>query len=206
MRARGRQVLALFAVAHRQRAERRPGVGKQAIHVVERIDLLHDRRHVIGHVRGEHAGAEQPGVLGVVYGVALRVALEPLRMGLHRVFPIEVRTHARDHVHAALLGGRATLAEEIAIAEKLAFPVVRHLRLVERQNAGDAHHHGVDLQTGPVVRPLLHVEHRRIVLRHVGLAEPPDLPLPGHNRVGGQQVSGQHGGRRQDKLSSIPGS
>jgi len=62
---------------------------------------------------------KQPAVLGVVYGVALRVALEPLRMGLYGVFPIEVRTHAGDHVYAALLCGRATVAEEIATAEEL---------------------------------------------------------------------------------------
>ena len=122
-----------------------------------------------------------------MYGVALRVALEPLRMGLYRVFPIEVRTHARDHVYAALFGGGATVAEEIATAEELAFPVVRHLGLVKRKNAGDTHHHGVDLQAGPVVRPLLHVEHRGIVLGHIGLAEPADLTLPGDDRICGEQ-------------------
>ncbi len=114
----------------------------------------------------------------MVHHVALRVALEPLRMGLNRVFPIEVRAHARDHVQAALLGGRATLAEEIAVAEKLAFPVKRHLRLVKRQNAGDAHQHGVHLQAGPVVRPLRNVEHRGVMFGHIGLADPPDPPLP----------------------------
>ena len=143
-------------------------------------------------------------ILGVLHDVALRVALEPLRMRLHRVFPIQVRTHARDHVYAALFGGRAALAEEIAIAEEFAFAVERHLRLVERQNAGDADHHGVDLQAGPVVRPLLHVEHRGIVLRHIGLSEAADLPLPGDRRLGGEHRSGQRGGRRHDKLSSIP--
>ena len=107
-------------------------------------------------------------------------------MGLHRVFPIEVGTHARDHVHAALLGGGAALAEEIASAEELALPVVRHLGLVERQNAGDADHHGVDLEAGPVVRPLLDVEHRGVVLGHVGLAEPADFPLPGNGGIGGE--------------------
>ena len=66
-----------------------------------------------------------------MHGSASRVALEPLRMGRKGVFPIEVRTHARDHVQAAFLGGRATLAEEIALAEELGFPVVGHLRLVK---------------------------------------------------------------------------
>ena len=124
-------------------------------------------------------------------------------MGLHRVFPIEVRAHARDHVQAALFGGRATLAEEIAIAEKLAFPVVRHLGLVKRKNAGDADQHGVHLQAGPVVRPLLHVEHRGIVFGHIGLADPADFSLPGHTRLGGEEGSGQCGGRHHDKIASI---
>src|SRR5437762_2606915 len=93
---------------------------------------------LIGHVRSEHAGAEQSGVFAVMHGIALRIALEPLRMALQSVFPIEVRTHARDHVQAALPGGRAALAEEIAASEELAFPVVGHLRLVKRQDAGDA--------------------------------------------------------------------
>ena len=138
--ARRRQVPALFAVADRQRAERRPGVGEQAVHVVERVDLLHDGRHVVGHVGGEHAGAEQPRILGVMHGVALRVALEPLGVRLHGVLPVEVGAHARDHVHAALLGGGAAVAEEIAVAEEFALPVERHLGLIERQDAGDAHH------------------------------------------------------------------
>ena len=166
-----RQVPALFAMADGQAAQRRPGVGEHAVHVVERVDLPHDGRHVIGHVGGEHAGAEQPRVLGVMHDVALRVALEPLRMRLDGVFPIEVGTHARDHVQPALLGGGAAVAEEIAVAEVLAFPVERHLGLVERQDAGDAHHHGIHLQAGPVVRPLLDVEHDRVVFGHVDLAE-----------------------------------
>ncbi len=121
-----------------------------------------------------------------MHGIALRVALEPLRMGLHCVFPIEVRTHACDRVQAALLGGRATLAEEITVAEELALAMVRHLRLVKRKNAGDADKHGVDFQAGPVIRPLLDVEHRGIVLGHIGLADPVDFPLPGHRRLGGK--------------------
>jgi hypothetical protein len=103
----------------------------------------------------------------VAHGIALGVALEPLRMGLHGVFPIEVGTHARDHVHAALLGGGAALAEEIAVAQELALAVERHLGLVERQYSGDAHHHGVHLQAGPVVRPLLDVQHDGVVLGHI---------------------------------------
>src|ERR1035437_8881986 len=82
--------------------------------------------------------------------------------------------------------GRAELSQKKAVAEELAFSVVRHLRLVKRQNAGDAHHHGVNLQAGPVVRPLLDVEHRRVVFGHIGLAEPADFPLPGNSRLGGE--------------------
>ena len=40
-------------------------------------------------------------------GFALRVALEPFRMRLRRLLPVQVGAHARDHVHAALLGGGA---------------------------------------------------------------------------------------------------
>ncbi|MGO9896724.1 MAG: hypothetical protein ACLPX8_21190, partial [Bryobacteraceae bacterium] len=87
---------------------------------------------------------------------------------------------------AALLGGDATLAEEIAVAEKLAFAVVRHFGLVKSKNAGDAHHDGIHLQAGPVIRPLLDIEHGGIVFGHIGLAEPADFPLPGHGRVGGK--------------------
>ena len=166
--------------------ERRPGIGEEAVDVVERVDLPHDGRHVIGHVGGEHAGAEQPRVLGVVHGVALGIALEPLRMRLHGVFPVEIGTHARDHVHAALLGGGAAIAEEIAVAEEFALPVERHLGLIEGQDAGDADQHGIDLEAGPVVGPLLDVEHGGVVLGHVGLADAADLPLPGNRRFGGE--------------------
>ncbi len=114
----------------------------------------------------------------VVDRFALRVALEPLRMRLNGVLPIEVGTHARDDVQAALLRGGAAVAEEIAVAEELAFPVERHLGLVERQDAGDAHQHGVDLQAGPVVGPRFDVEHRRVVLGHVELADTAHLSRP----------------------------
>ena len=42
---------------------------------------------------------------------------------------LQVGTHARDDVDAALLGGGAAVAEEIAVAEKLALAMERHLRL-----------------------------------------------------------------------------
>ena len=88
-------------------------------------------------------------------GLPCGVALEPLGMGLDGVFPVEVGTHAGDDVHAALLGGGAAFAEEVAVAEKLAFAVKRDLGLVERQDAGDADQHGVHFEAGPVVGPLL---------------------------------------------------
>ena len=135
--------------------------------------------------------------------VALRVALEPLRMRLHRVLPIQIRTHARDHVDAALLGGRAALAEEIAVAEKFAFAVERNLGLIERQDPRDAHQHGIDFQAGPIIRPLLDVEHRRIVLGHVGLADAADLALPGRVRIRGEQRRGQRGGGQHQEVASL---
>jgi hypothetical protein len=39
-------------------------------------------------------------------------------MGLDCIFPIEVRTHTCDYVQAAFLGGPATLAKEIPVAEE----------------------------------------------------------------------------------------
>src|SRR5262249_41656692 len=120
---------------------------------------------------------------GVMHRVSLRVALEPLGVRLYRVFPVEVGAHARDDMHAALLGRGATLAEEIARPEELALAMKGHLGLIERQNSRDAYHHCVDLQAGPVAGPLLAVEARRIVLGHVGLAEAPDRPLPGDFRL-----------------------
>ena len=71
-------------------------------------------------------------------------------------------------------------------AEELALPVVRHLGLVKRQNAGDADQHGVHLQAGPVVGPFLDIQHGWIVLGHIGLADPADSPLPRRRRFGGE--------------------
>ncbi len=202
-RAGRRQAPTLFAMTDRKRPQRRPGVGEHTVHVVKRVDLAHDRGHVIGHVSGEHAGAEQPGILAVVHHIALRVALEPLGVGLDGVFPIEIRTHARDDVQATLFGGRATVAEEVPVAQKLAFPVVGDFGLIKRQNAGDTHQHGVHLQAGPVIRPLLHVEHHGVVFGHVGLAKPADFPLPRDGRIRGEQGSRQSGGWHCDKFTSI---
>ena len=183
---RRRQLAALLAIADRQIAQRRPGVGEERVHVVERVDLLHDGRHVVGHIRGEHARAEQTRVLGVMRHIALPIALEPLGVGLDRVFPIEVGTHARHHVDATLLRRRAAIAEEIAIAEKFALAVERHLGLVECQNSGDADHHGIHFEAGPVIGPLFDIEHRRVMLGHIGLADAADSMLPGDGSVGSE--------------------
>ncbi len=116
----------------------------------------------------------------MVYRVARGIALEPFRMRLHRIFPVQVRTHARDHVQAALLGGGAAVAEEIPLAEKLAFAMEWHFGLVKSEYAGDAHHRGVHFQAGPVIGPLLDVQHHGIVLRHIELAQTANLSLPGN--------------------------
>ena len=198
-----RQATALIAIAHWQGAQRRPCVGVQTIHVVQRVDLPHNGRHVIGHICGEHAGAEESGILGVMHGVAFGIALEPLRMGLNRVFPIQVRTHTRDHMYAAFLSGGAAVAEEIALPEELALPVEWHLGLIKRQDPGDAHQNGIHLQAGPVVRPLLDIQDGWVVLGHVGLADAADLPLPWHRRRGCQGRGRQSDARQHDEIPAI---
>ena len=106
-------------------------------------------------------------IFGVMYGVAFGVALEPFRMRLHRVFPVQVGTHARNHMESALLGGGAAIAEEIAVAQEFAFPMEGHFGLIESQDSGDAHQSGIHFQAGPVIGPFLNVQHDRIVLGHV---------------------------------------
>ena len=124
-------------------------------------------------------------------GVALLVALEPLGVGLERVFPVEVGAHAGDDVEAALFGGGAAIAEEIAIAEVFAFAVEGDAGLVEGEDAGDADEDGIDFEAGPVVGPLFDVEHGGVVLGHVGLADAADFALPGECGIG---VGGEQGG------------
>ena len=84
----------------------------------------------------------------------------------------------------------------------LAFPVERHLGLVERQDAGDADQHGVDLQAGPVVGPLLDVEDRGVVLGHVELPDAPHLSRP-RNNLHRVRV---RGARRRDGVCESGGS
>jgi hypothetical protein len=135
----------------------------------------------------------------MLHGIALRVALEPFGMGLNGVLPIQVGTHAGDHAHAAFAGGSAALAEEIAVAQILSLTVERHLGLIEREDAGDAHQDHVHLQAGPVVRPLFDIERRRIVFRHVQLAQAANLAGPERFRgcVGGGKFrrNQRHGGQ-----------
>src|ERR1019366_1537789 len=63
-------------------------------------------------------------------------------------------------------------------------------------------HHGVAFQAGPVIRPLLHIEHHGIVLGHIELTQAPDLALPRNFDIRSPQGAG-HGGRYGDKLASI---
>ena len=184
-RAGLRQFPALVALARRH-ASRRPGVGEHAVHIVKRVDFTHDGRHVIGHVGGVRAGAEEPALLRELAGIALCVALEPLGMRFEGILPVQVRTHARNYVNAAFLCGCAALAEEIAAPEKLAFPVERHFRLVEGQDPGNADHYGVHFQAGPVIRPLLHIERNGVMFGHIELAHAPDFALPRNFDIRGQ--------------------
>ena len=178
-RAARRQVAAYGAVAHREPSQRWPGVGKETIHIVLRIDLAHDGRDVIGHVGREHAGAEQARVLVVNDGPAFRVPLKPFRMRGHGILPVEVGTQPADHVQSALLRGRAAIAKEVAVAEVLAFAMERDFRLVVGNDSGDADERSVHFHADPIVGPLVDVQRHRVVLRHIQLAEAPDFPLPG---------------------------
>jgi hypothetical protein len=67
-----------------------------------------------------------------------------------------------------------------AIAEELALLVEGHFGLIEGENAGYAYQHDVDLQAGPVVRPLFDVQRDRVVLGHIQLADAANGPLPGN--------------------------
>ncbi len=177
-RPRRRQRAALLAVTDRQGSEWRPCVREETIHVVERVDFLHDRGHVVRHVAREHARAKETRVLRVVDGLTLRVALEPLRVRADGFFPIEVRAHASDDAQAAFLRGAAAVAEEVPVAEILSLLVEGHFGLVEGQDSGDADEHDVDLQACPVVGPCFDIERDGIVLGHVQLPDATDLPRP----------------------------
>src|SRR5207245_7380164 len=58
-------LLAALAVAHGQLARARPAVGEEAVRPITLVHLPVDGRHLLGEVRAEHAGLEEPGALAV---------------------------------------------------------------------------------------------------------------------------------------------
>ncbi len=193
-RARGRQLAALLAVALRQAAERRPAVGINGVDIVAGVDFAHDRRNVVGHIGGEHAGAKQTRLFNAPQCIALGIAHGPLRMRIERLVPVEVGTHASNHAHAALFCGVAALSKEIAVTEKFAAAEVRHVGWIVGDDAGDADEDDVDLEALPVVGPLFHVQLNGVVLGHVELAHAANRLLPGFCVA---RCGGRVGSRRQ---------
>jgi hypothetical protein len=163
----------------RKAAERRPAVGIEAIHVIERIHFAHHCRNVIVHVGREHTGLEEARLFAAELYRAIFVAHGPLRVRSKRIAPAKVRAHARHHAHAALFGRGRTLAEEVAAVQKLSMAMELHFRGVKRQDASHANVDNVRAAAMPIVGPLLDVHHRRVVLGHVALAYAPNPLLPG---------------------------
>src|SRR5213595_2116947 len=86
--------LAGLAKTARDSSERRPPVGENAIDVISRIHLTHNRRDVLAIVRREHARAIQAWIFGMSNKLARAVAIEPLGMRLQRILPLQVGAHA----------------------------------------------------------------------------------------------------------------
>src|SRR5512135_3746057 len=97
---------------------------------IQRVHLAHDFRNVIGHVCREHARAKQPRIFVVMGRIALLVHLEPFRMCRYGIFPVQVRTHSRNDVYAALLGCRTALTEEVTITEVFALAMEWYFGLI----------------------------------------------------------------------------
>ena len=104
-------------------------------------------------------------------------------MGLERVAPVQVGTHAGDHAHVALLCSSHALAEEVAAIEEFSMAMKLDLRGIEREDAGHADKDDVRAGGMPVVGPLFDVHHRGVVLGHVALSDAANLLLP---RLGAQ--------------------
>ena len=125
------------------------------------------------------------------YRIPLRIALKPFRMRLYRVLPVQIGTHARNHAQASLLRGCAAVTEEIPVSQISSLPVKRNFRLVERQNPRNADERGVHFETYPVIGPFLDIQHHRVMLSHIQLAQPANLPLP-RNLLGFHLLGRRH--------------
>ena len=169
-----------------------PSVGVEAVHVVERIDFAHDRRNVIVHVTGKHAGVEQAWIFRPEQYRTVTGAHRPLRVGFECVAPIQVRTHARDDSHAALPGGSHAFPKKVTAVQELSVTVKLHLGRIERQDTRHADEDDVRAGRVPVLRPLLDIHHCRIVFRHVALADAANCLLPWQRGwIDGSQTSRQ---------------
>ena len=177
--SRRRQLAADRAMAFWQAPDRRPSIGIEAVHIVERVDLTHDCGHIVVHVGGEHARLEQTRFFAAELHGAIFVAHGPLRMSRERVTPIQVGAHASHRAHSALFGCSHAFAKEIAPVQVLSVTMELHLRRVIRQNSGDADKDNVGLGAMPVVGPFLDVHDGGIVLCHVALTNAADPLLPG---------------------------
>src|SRR5207253_1593152 len=93
-------LLAALAIAHAQGARAGPAVGEERVHGIALPDLPVDGRHLLGEIRREHAGLEEPGGFGVAAGLAVAVALEPSPVRPQRLPPGVVAVHARYHPDA----------------------------------------------------------------------------------------------------------
>src|SRR5204863_3626190 len=71
-------LLAALAIAHAERAGAGPTVGEERIDRIALADLAVDGGHLLGEIRREHAGLDEPRGFVVAAWLAVAVALEPL--------------------------------------------------------------------------------------------------------------------------------
>src|SRR5213078_2638516 len=107
-------LLAALAIAHAERARAGPAVREERVDRIALADLAVDGRHLLGEIRREHAGLEEPGGFVVPAWLAVAVALEPLRVRPQRLLPGVVAVHARHHPDAPRAGRGGHLAEQVA--------------------------------------------------------------------------------------------
>jgi len=170
-------LLTVLARADFERARARPAVGEKTVHRIQRIDLAVDGGHLLGEVGAEHAGLVEPGALVVGARRAVRVVLEPFRVGTQRFGVSEVAVHARHDAQAAPFGRRHHLPEQVARAQELAAMMKGHARGIERHNATAIQQDGIHLQRGPVIHPRVDVQGERVALVEI------DLPAAAHRGV-----------------------
>src|SRR6266480_2263296 len=201
-------LLAALAIAHAQRAGAGPAVGEEGVDRIALGDLAVDGRHLLGEIRREHAGLEEPGGFVVAAGLAVAVALEPLGVRPQRLLPGVVAVHACHDPDAARAGRGGHLAEQVARAEERAAMMIRDVGRVEGHDPAAVNEQGVHTQRSPVLGPRCHVEREGVALVEVELsaAAHGGVPGRGRRRRRPQPAAGSRGrssrGARQE-LSSI---